>query len=449
MVTITVLDQGTPVHTLPVKESATIKSLGRGTAVELTGAGQNRFLQVRAQGVTGWVYSNHLIARVMGANDVRLRAEPEVNPGNILVPRMVTGTRVIPTGREIDGFVSIRYLDIDGWAHGDFLGQVLNVTPLQGGIVCSKRNNVAVHADPHETSPTIKKVPKNGKVRLTGEANANFLSIAYAGIEGWIHSQHLCASTLEPGVRLRAQANAANPGQFLATMTRCTVLDLTGKFQDGFLSVSRGGTNGWVHAGLLGPVPATPMPPMSALWDGNDGEFAVSQPYGPTQFSMHEHPEWYAYGLDYCPDWCADFPGVNCPPGHTGLDLNLPYGTEIFSPYDGEVICNGTGSNGCAAFSCGWTAQGEFCEGIPNAGRFELRLANGARLILGHMSRITVAIGQRLKSGDRVGFSGRYNGDHVHVEYRDVSPPCPRNIDGARLIDPCDMLMTNDICFEP
>ena len=113
------------------------------------------------------------------------------------------------------------------------------------------------------------------------------------------------------------------------------------------------------------------------------------------------------------------------------------------------MICNGTSSNGCAAFSCGWTAQGEFCEGIPNAGRFELRLANGASLILGHMSRITVAIGQRLRAGDKVGFSGRYNGDHVHIEYRDKNPPCPRNVDGARLIDPCEMLMTNDICFEP
>src|SRR5215207_1368419 len=166
MVTITVLDQGTPVHTLPIKESATIKSLGRGTTVELTDAGQSRFLQVRVQGVTGWVYSNHLIARVMGANDVRLRSEPEINPGNILVPAMVTGTRVIPTGREIDGFVSIRYLDIEGWVHGDFLGPVPKVAPLQSGVVCAKRNNVAVHGDPLEASPTIKKVPKNGKVRL-------------------------------------------------------------------------------------------------------------------------------------------------------------------------------------------------------------------------------------------------------------------------------------------
>lgn len=448
MVTITVLDQGTQVHALPVKESATIKNLARGTAVELTGAGENRFLQLRAQGVTGWVYANHLIARVLGANDVRLRSAPEIAAGNILVPGMVTGTRVIPTGREINGFLSIRYLDIEGWAHGDFLGQVPNVSPLRGGIVCAKRNNVAVHTDPLEESPTIKKVPKNGKVRLTGQASANFLSVAYASVEGWIHSQHLCGSTLEPGVRLRPQASAANPGQFLEVMTRCTVVDLTGKFQNGFLSVKRGATSGWVYATLLGPIPDTPMPALSTIWAGTDGDFAISQEYGPTQFSMHEHPEWYAYGLDYCPDWCAEFAG-ECPPGHTGLDLNLPYGTEIFSPYDGVVVCAGTNSSGCAAFSCGWTAQGEFCEGIPNAGRFELRLANGASLILGHMSRITAAIGQRLSAGDRVGFSGRYNGDHVHIEYRDVSPPCPRNIDNVRLINPCDMLMTNDFCREP
>jgi murein DD-endopeptidase MepM/ murein hydrolase activator NlpD len=449
MATITILDQSTQVHALPVKESATIKHLSRGTEVTLTGASQDRFIEVDAQGTTGWVYYSHLIARVLGSNNVRLRSAPAIADNNILVPGMVTGVRVFPTGRVQNGFLSIRYLDLEGWAHGDFLGTVANPAPLQGGIVCAKHNNTAIHANPVGASPTVKKAPKGAKIRLTGQTTGNFYAVSYAGVNGWIHSSHLCASTLEPGVRLRKLANATAGSQVLAEMTRCAVVDLTGKFENGFLSVKLGQIEGWVLATLLGPVPPKPIPSLSTVWNGDDRQFAISQPYGPTDFSVNVHPEWYSYGLDYCPDWCATFANGNCPPGHTGLDVNIPYGTEVFTPFEGDVICAGTNSNSCAAFSCGWTAQGEFCEGVPNAGRFELRLANGARLIYGHMSRITAEIGQHLKPGDRVGFSGRYNGDHVHIEYRDVSPPCARNIDDVRLLNPCDVLMTNDFCLEP
>ncbi|MFL5761908.1 MAG: peptidoglycan DD-metalloendopeptidase family protein [Thermomicrobiales bacterium] len=447
MATMTILDPSTQVHALPAKASATIKHLGRGTVVALTGASDDRFLEVEAQGTTGWVYYNHLIARVLGSNNVRLRSSPAIAADNILVEGMVTGVRVLPAGDMRNEFLAVRYLDIDGWAHGDFLGEVPSPSPLQGGIVCAKHNSTAIHADPTSASATIKKAPKGAKIRLTGQVMNDFYAAAYAGASGWIHTSHLCAATVEPAVRLRKLATANSLA--LDELTRSTVVDLTGDFQGGYLSVKRGTTEGWALATLLGPVPAKAVPSLSSIWNGVDRQFAISQPYGPTDFSVNVHPEWYAYGLDYCPDWCATFANGNCPPGHTGLDVTLPYGTEVFTPVEGDVVCAGTNANNCAAFSCGWTAQGEFCEGVPNSGRFELRLANGARLIYGHMSRITVETGQHLKPGDSVGFSGRYNGDHVHVEYRDVNPPCARNIDNVRLLNPCNVLMTNDFCLDP
>ncbi len=423
MATITILDASTQVHSLPVKESATIKHLSRGSAVALTGASQDRFIEVQAGGTTGWVYYNHLIAKVLGANDVRLRSAPVVAGNNIIIDGMISDVRVLPTGQIQNGFLSIRYLDIEGWAHGDFLGKVANPTPLKGGIVCAAHNNTAIHAEPAGASPTIKKAPKGAKIRLTGQADGNFYAVSYSGVSGWIHTSHLCAATVEAGVRVRKSARGTS--QSLVELTRGSVVQLTGEFTDGFLSVKFGNKEGWTLATLLGPDAAKPTPSLSSIWNGADRQFGISQPYGPTEFSINEHPEWYAYGLDYCPDWCASYPNGECPPGHTGLDVAIPYGTKVFTPVEGEVICAGTNSAGCAAFSCGWTAQGEFCEGLANAGRFELRLSDGSRLIFGHMSNITADIGQHLTPGDEVGFSGRYNGDHVHVEYRDVSPPCP------------------------
>jgi hypothetical protein len=72
----------------------------------------------------------------------------------------------------------------------------------------------------------------------------------------------------------------------------------------------------------------------------------------------------------------------------------------------------------------------------PNrSGEFAITLDNGDILILGHMSRINVNVGDRLGAGALIGLSGGSDGAHVHVEYRQ------RQADGSyRIVDPRTML---------
>src|SRR5262245_4914046 len=145
----------------------------------------------------------------------------------------------------------------------------------------------------------------------------------------------------------------------------------------------------------------------------------ISQGFGPTDFSVNVHPEWYTYSLDY---------GFT-QPGHTGLDVAVPAGTPLYAPEDSTVVCagtgNGDGEDSCAAFLSAY--------GGPTSGRLQLRLPNGDMLIYGHVDASLVTPGQQVKAGQEVGISGGFNGDHVHVEYRTKDPS---TVSGWRIVDP-------------
>jgi murein DD-endopeptidase MepM/ murein hydrolase activator NlpD len=104
---------------------------------------------------------------------------------------------------------------------------------------------------------------------------------------------------------------------------------------------------------------------------------------------------------------------------HSGIDLGVPRGTQLFSPVAGTVVIAGN--------------SGFYKDNAGGPGELRIRLDNGDELILGHDSAINVRVGQRVTPGMLVGLSGGSDGDHVHVEYRvrDSSTPS-----GWRIIDP-------------
>ncbi len=142
----------------------------------------------------------------------------------------------------------------------------------------------------------------------------------------------------------------------------------------------------------------TPLPASFAMiWGG--GSFEIGQEYGHTPFAAGN--SWYSYGTDYGLDGNQ----------HPGLDIGTPYGTPLFSPVDGVVAIVG------GAYFCN---SDHLPCGTPGMGELLIRLDDGSELILGHMSSITVAEGQRVRRGDPVGASGAQNGPHLHLETRVV-----------------------------
>jgi murein DD-endopeptidase MepM/ murein hydrolase activator NlpD len=200
----------------------------------------------------------------------------------------------------------------------------------------------------------------------------------------------------------------------------------------------------WVHSSGGAHIPqGIGRLPLSAIWGSTDLNWdeiqpALTQEHGITLFSQ-QHPEFYEYSLAYCRSWCPNANSdANCGIGHPGLDVGVPFGTPLVTPAAGVVVCAGTGvgsppfSPGCGFFRC------QPPSGAAQSGRLEIELENGDRLIYGHMSRVEVEPGQLLAAGDRVGLSGRDNGDHVHIEYRQRASACTADVP-FRLVDPRDM----------
>lgn len=91
---------------------------------------------------------------------------------------------------------------------------------------------------------------------------------------------------------------------------------------------------------------------------------------------------------------------------HEGMDISVPFGTPVSSTADGLVV-----------------------HASPYAGYGNLVILyhnNGITTRYGHLSRITVEVGQRVKRGEQIGLAGstgRSTGPHVHYEIRENDQP--------------------------
>ncbi len=87
---------------------------------------------------------------------------------------------------------------------------------------------------------------------------------------------------------------------------------------------------------------------------------------------------------------------------HKGVDIAAPQGTSVFVACEGEVLRTGYDSGGYGRF-------------------IEVQHPNGMSTLYAHLSRVDVARGDRLGSGERIGLvgsTGRSTGPHLHFEVR-------------------------------
>ena len=85
--------------------------------------------------------------------------------------------------------------------------------------------------------------------------------------------------------------------------------------------------------------------------------------------------------------------------GHSGQDFVAPYGTPVRAAEAGSIV------------SAGWDG--------PYGWKIAIAHINGIQTWYGHLSRINVKVGQRVKVGQligRIGASGHVTGAHLHFE---------------------------------
>lgn len=92
-----------------------------GAVVELIGSSENGYLRVAFAGTNGWVWANTLdgYATAVISSELQLRGTPNLD-GAVLAT-MPTNAIVVLTGEEANGYVSVSYLGIGGWAYAGYL----------------------------------------------------------------------------------------------------------------------------------------------------------------------------------------------------------------------------------------------------------------------------------------------------------------------------------------
>lgn len=127
---------------------------------------------------------------------------------------------------------------------------------------------------------------------------------------------------------------------------------------------------------------------------------AVAEPAGPVtrQIVFDEPVKGYAvnspFGLRRLPGQAARH--------HEGVDIAAPQGTGVYVSAEGRVLRTGYDAAGYGRF-------------------VEIAHPNGMTTLYGHLSRLDVASGDAVTSGERIGLvgsTGRSTGPHLHFEVR-------------------------------
>ncbi len=296
-------------------------------------------------------------------------------------------------------------------------------------------DGLRLRGGPSLDAAILETMPQGTEVTLTGGRQNGFVAATHGGQNGWAFSVYLATADhkwvapvgrVKPSDGLRLRSGPSTDAAILETMPVGTVVALTDGSENGFLAVSRDGRAGWAFAEFLMTPPPDPDPihvgVLKAIKEILGGEaFHISQSYGPTDFVPDP-----VTAYDYCDQY-------GCPPRltsgirtHCAADIGVGRGTPLIAPANGRVICAGTG-NGleeCAAFR----------DGLGGAGRVELELGDGTRVIFGHTSECSVAPGQHVSAGQQIAKSGQAGtGAHLHLEVRVPDGSTPS---GLRTVDP-------------
>lgn len=162
----------------------------------------------------------------------------------------------------------------------------------------------------------------------------------------------------------------------------------------------------YVTGDLKSPTSLTGRNVSSVIFDGS---FPVTQDFGVAGF----RPDWYQYSA-----------GLGWPSGyHMGLDIGVPKGTTIKSASYGEVVQ--------AGWSDSFRPNPVTIVSTDDPATPDKNEA-GSKIIYGHLWSAAVRVGQTVKPGDVLGYSGEQtiagtmnpdgSGPHLHLETRLGSP---------------------------
>lgn len=151
----------------------------------------NGYVPVIYDGSEGWSSSAYLDtippnARVT-TDWLNLRAGPSLDAAVITV--MPPGSQVSLTGGAVDGFASVVYGDLSGYAHVDYLA--VGEAPPPSGANATVSVDLNLRNGPSLSDTVLLVMPAGARVSATSSVSNGFVPVTYGSTDGWAYRDYL------------------------------------------------------------------------------------------------------------------------------------------------------------------------------------------------------------------------------------------------------------------
>ncbi|HKG27306.1 MAG TPA: SH3 domain-containing protein, partial [Thermomicrobiales bacterium] len=231
--------------------------------LSITGATQNGFYLVDADGMRGWVHSAYLRPDGGSVGDpvgfitdaVNFRTGPSTADDiHQVVP---TGSVVVVTGRARNNFVPVRFDGKSGWISKAYVD--LGDASPGGGSNDGNRGTaettdyVNFRTGPGLDRSVIRVLPPGTAVQLNGAEEHGFYSVTHHGRKGWIHRDYLSTDggsendTMLVLDDLNLRDGPSTADGVILVMPPGAVVTVIGSIDNGFYPVRYREDEGWAH----------------------------------------------------------------------------------------------------------------------------------------------------------------------------------------------------------
>ena len=187
----------------PSTDDDIITVLEEGQRLSIAGVSQNDFYLVDVNGARGWVFKEYLkpddgkVGDDIGfvTDEVNFRAGPSTSDDVYQV--VPEGSVTVVTGSEKNGFIPVVFRDQAGWISSDYLdlGNTSGENPGGGGggdgVTAVTTDSVNFRSGPSLSDTVIKVLSPGTEVIMNDDEQNGFMSVTYGGFDGWIFSEYL------------------------------------------------------------------------------------------------------------------------------------------------------------------------------------------------------------------------------------------------------------------
>lgn len=236
--------------------------------LSITGAMQNGFHLVDVDGMRGWVFADYVRPDGGSAADpigfitdaVNFRAGPSTAD---TIHRVVpTGSVVVVTGSERNGFVPVAFDGKRGWISSAYV-DLGNASPPADDDPSSGNGGTAETTDyvnfrsgPSLNRSVIRVLPPGTVVLLNGAEQDGFFSVTHNDQGGWVSGDYLMSTggneeTMIVLDDLNLRAGPSTADGVILVMPPGAVVTVTGAKDNGFYPVRYRDQEGWAHSKYL------------------------------------------------------------------------------------------------------------------------------------------------------------------------------------------------------